>query len=178
MRRTHTLRQFILPVLVAGAFFTACAKPSGTPAEDTEKEKLIAEYLAPVQEEANAYFAELAETAAGERPEEVRIDLQNADAESLKEPKSLSELLTEETPTLLVGFISAAEKGYSEAEIREIILETKNRELIVNLYFNYNDDYVYQVRRDGVVIDRATGKDGGAMREQIDYELGESEEEE
>lgn len=47
----------------------------------------------------------------------------------------------------------------------------------MDLYFNYNDDYVYQVRSDGVVIDKATGKDGGAMREQIPYETAETEEE-
>ncbi|MCQ2420730.1 MAG: hypothetical protein MJ118_06310, partial [Clostridia bacterium] len=112
------------------------------------------------------------------RPEEIRIGFRNANIDFLSgETKSLSALLENDGPVLLVGFISASEKGYSAEEIRAIILETEKRDIIVDLYFNYNDDYVYQVRSDGVVIDKATGKDGGAMREQIPYETAETEEE-
>lgn len=174
--RNKLLRRLVVFALLFSALCTACSKPAETAAADAKKEDMIAEYLAPVQEEADSYFADLAETATGSRPEEVRIGFRNVDAESLKELKSLSELLADDTyPVLFVGLISASEKGYSDDEIRAIILETKKREIIVDLYFNYNDDYVYQVRSDGIVIDKATGKDGGAMREQIVYELSESE---
>ena len=176
MNRLHFFRQIIVLPFIAIILCTACSRTPKASASDTKKEDMIAEYLAPIQEEADSYFADLAEAAIGSRPEEVRIGFRNVDAESLNELKSLSELLTDTYPVLLVGLISTSEKGYSDDEIRAIILETKKREIIVNLYFNYNDDYVYQVRSDGVVIDKATGKDGGAMREQITYELTDSKE--
>lgn len=176
-RKRVFIRLFALLLLVA-ALSTACTgKHEETAAvADTQQEDVIAEYLAPLQEEANAYFAELAEEVIGSKPEEVRISFLNAEGEALKEAKSLSELLTADNPELLAGFISASDKGYSEDEIHAIILQAKKRALIVDLYFNYNDDYIYQVRSDGVVIDKATGKDGGAMREQVTYELTESKE--
>ncbi|MCQ2401377.1 MAG: hypothetical protein MJ059_05580 [Lachnospiraceae bacterium] len=174
--RNKLLRRLVVFALLFSALCTACSKPAETAAADAKKEDMIAEYLAPVQEEADSYFADLAEIAAGSRPEEVRISLRNVDADILKESKSLSELLTDTYPVLLVGFISASEKGYSDDEIRAIILEAKERALIVDLYFNYNDDYIYQVHSDGVVIDKATGKDGGTMRERIDYDLTENRE--
>lgn len=176
--RKYTLVWIIALSLMVLTLCSACGKTPAGPAEDTAKENMAAEYLAPVQEEANAYFVELSEAAIGSRPAEIRIGFRNAGADFLGgETKSLSELLENDGPVLLVGFISASEKSYSAEEIRAIILETEKRDIIVDLYFNYNDDYVYQVRSDGVVIDKATGKDGGAMREQIPYETAETEEE-
>lgn len=176
--RRYTTGWLIALSLMVLTLCSACGKTPAGPAEDKAKADLAAEYLAPVQEEADAYFAELSEAAIGSRPAEIRIRFRNANIDFLSgETKSLSELLENDGPVLLVGFISASEKGYSAEEIRAIILETEKRDIIVDLYFNYNDDYVYQVRSDGVVIDKATGKDGGAMREQIPYETAETEEE-
>lgn len=176
--KRYTIGWLVALSLMVLTLCSACGKTPAGPAEDKAKADLAAEYLAPVQEEANAYFAELSEAAIGSRPEEIRIGFRNAGADFLGgETKSLSALLENDGPVLLVGFISASEKGYSAEEIRAIILETEKRDIIVDLYFNYNDDYVYQVRSDGVVIDKATGKDGGAMREQIPYETAETEEE-
>ena len=176
-RKRVLIRLFALSLLVT-ALGTACTEKRKETAAvvDTKQEDVAAEYLAPLQEEAKAYFAELAEEVIGSKPEEVRISFLNAEGEALKEAKSLSEILTADNPELLAGFISASDKGYTEDEIHAIILEAKERALIVDLYFNYNDDYIYQVRSDGVVIDKATGKDGGAMRERIDYDLTENRE--
>lgn len=55
--------------------------------------------------------------------------------------------------------------------VEEIILNVKKQDITVDLYFNYNDYYVYQIRKDGVTIDITTANDGGAMHELIDYEL-------
>ena len=127
--------------------------------------------LSPVRAEAETLFSEIAETAAGTRPKEIRIGFRQADADSLKESKSLPELLADADPVLFVGYIASSDKGFSDDEIHDIIAEIVSRDICVDLYFNYQDDYVYQVRCDGVVIDKATGKDGGALREQIPYEL-------
>lgn len=176
--KRYTIGWLVALSLMILTLCSACGKTPAGPAKDTAKENIAAEYLAAVQEEANAYFVELSEAAIGSRPAEIRIGFRNVGADFLGgETKSLSELLENDGPVLLVGFISASEKGYSAEEIRAIILETEKRDIIVDLYFNYNDDYVYQVRSDGVVIDKATGKDGGAMREQIPYETAETEEE-
>lgn len=155
----------LVSILLCGA----CTK---APKTEKNKENAIAAYLEPLQGEISAFFSEITEEAAGEVPQEVRAGFRNAEDDFLKaERKSLEELLQSDSPVLLVGIVSPSEKGYSEDEIRRIIKQVKERDLIVDLYFNYNDMFIYQVRKDGVVVDKATGKDGGAMREQEKYEL-------
>lgn len=169
-KRKNKSWKILLMSLTAALLVTACgtAEPSST---DTKNEAAVDDYLAPVRAEAETLFSEIAETAAGTRPKEIRIGFRPADADSLKEFKSLPELLADADPVLFVGYIASSDKGFSDDEIHDIIAEIVSRDICVDLYFHYQDDYVYQVRRDGVVIDKATGKDGGALREQIPYEL-------
>lgn len=157
----------LLSVFLCGAC-TRCPKINN----NNNREQAIAAYLEPLQEEISAYFSELTEEAAGAAPQEVRARFRSVGDDFLKaERKSLEELLQSDSPVLLIGIESASEKGFSEDEIRNILRKVKEQDIIVDLYFNYNDEYVYQVRRDGVMVDKATAKDGGAMRELEEYEL-------
>lgn len=149
--------------------FTAC---SNAPKEDSKKAQAIKTYCTYIQDDAFDYFTKLTEEAIGTKPEEVRVGFRNVDMDYLTaEPKKLMEILDESYPVLLVGIVCGSGKNYSDEEIHEMIVNVKNQDITVDLYFDYNDYYVYQIREDGVTIDITTAKDGGAMHELVDYEL-------
>lgn len=164
--------------ILTGLLVTACTKTPKAEPQKTEAQKeektAEAENHSRLADEASDFFKGLMKEAVGDEPAEIRIGSRNA-ADELPEADSLDELLHGTDPMLQVGIISGSEKGYSEEEIRKIIQLAKQQAVEADLYFNYNDAYIYQIRNDGVTIDVTTGKDGGAMHELIEYELAPSE---
>ena len=152
--------------------FASCGSRPQLPKEDDYLKEAVKEYLASFEAEAADYFTELIKETTGQEAEEISIGFRSVTSDFLKaERKSLEALLTEENPVLLVGIVTASGIGYTEDEIHDMILELKERGIVLDLYFNHNDYYIYQIREDGVVIDKTSGKDGGAMHELIDYDL-------
>lgn len=162
---------YILPavLLTALLLFSGC---SNKPKPDHELEKAVEEYVSAIQSEADMYFSALSDDAAGISDVNVKLGFRSVEDEYLKsDTKTLDEIISSTYPVLKVGLSKTADgEFFTDEEIHDIVVVAMERNICVDLYFNYNDFYVYQVGNDGVTIDITTAMDGGAYHKLENFE--------
>lgn len=169
--RKHNAWQMLVIFLSVLVLCAGCG--SVEPKTEETKEEAISEYCSGLEPEARQYFSGLVSQAAQVADAQISVDLRNAGTDFFQaQPMPLTDLLKNTSPILFIG-ISKDNGSFNEEEIQKILREAVKQEIAADLFFNYNDYYVYQVRPEGVTIDKVTGKDGGAMHEFLEYDLGE-----
>ncbi len=117
------------------------------------------------------YFTEFSEEACNVTPGEITASAERFSIEELKnDSPSFETYLNDEYFYFVIGF-TKEDGSFSDEEINEMIKHAIAKNLTIEFYFN-NDDYtIYKIRKDGVIIDKVTGKDGGLYHEVIDYNI-------
>lgn len=160
--------------LLAGILLGGCANK---PAVDSDRDKLIKEYCSAIGEDAEKYFRELSRDASGVTPENVCFSLEENTSDEVlsSEPVGWEEMIRNGEPVMITGLFKKAEAAksddyYTEEEIRAILTETADRNFTVDMYFD-NPHLIYKIRESGITVSEIKAADGGAYRNEYDYEL-------
>lgn len=157
------IRIIVVSVSVLLVLFALCSC-----SEAERIKKLSKEYCEEIASDITAYFTELSETACGITPDKVTSTLTSVSLDYLKsEKQSFNTVLENKNPVFVVNMVMPG--TVSDDDIEMILKEALHRDLNVNLYFDNDDSRIFCVGDGGVTVDMLLPKDGGAMREKIEY---------
>lgn len=130
------------------------------------KEDVTSDYVRKIEPEARPYFEELVQEAAGTVPGTLTIEFRYPTKDFAKKEILPVEEILSGYPVLLIGVSEVREE-----EIRDILKEASDREIVVHFFFNGDRSCIYKAENGRVTVDREQGADGGAMRIETEYPL-------
>lgn len=150
-------------IMVLSLVLCSCSKDYS---RQTEK------FIQSLEPELTNYFIEFSKEACDVVPSKITPGVELISVEFLNNSNnpSFETYLNDEDFFFKIGLEKEYE-SYSNEEINSIIKHAIENNLTIDFYFN-NDEYtVYKIRKDGVTIDKVTGKDDGLFHEEKEYNI-------